>query len=154
MCNTKFVGSMNYHIVSDDHQLFVRYAVRFQQIDNVRVFPAKVQAEKDEQAKKAEAEKKRLADLAAIKLILDAKAAQVARDIAVAKEAHDAQVAKDAKEASDALVSDNAHKARVAKMMADSQKKRDIYSKQRLDKATKAKGGHPQGQFCPLVKDE
>ena len=95
MCSTKFVGAMNYHIVSDDHQLFVRYAVRFQLIDNVRVFPAKVQAEKDEQAKKAGAEKKRLADLAAIKLILDAKAAQVARDIAVAKEYNKVQARDD-----------------------------------------------------------
>ena len=161
MCSTKFVGSMNYHIVSDDHQLFVRYAVRFQQIDNINIFPAKVQAQKDEQAKKAASEKKRLADLAALKLIFDAKEAHLAKvakdvkdakdakeakeakdakDAKEAKEAKEAKDAKDAKEAKEAKDADDAHKARVAKMMANSLQKREVYRKQRLDKLAEATG--------------
>jgi len=42
-CNSKFISSMNYYIVAEDTQLFCEYSIRFQIIDNYKVFPAKQQ---------------------------------------------------------------------------------------------------------------
>jgi hypothetical protein len=44
-CNSKHVQSMQYYIVAEDPQTYLEFAVTFQQIDKLHVFPAKDQAE-------------------------------------------------------------------------------------------------------------
>jgi len=78
LCHTKFVPTMNYHILSNNAQACVRYGIRFQIIDNVTVFPAKIQLEKDKQLQRLANARTQMAKLIAQKLELETEMALLA----------------------------------------------------------------------------
>jgi len=78
LCHTKFVQTLNYHILSTKAQACVRYGIRFQIIDNVNVFPAKIQLARDKQLKELTSGKAKMAKLQAQKLELETEIALIA----------------------------------------------------------------------------
>jgi len=71
LCHTKFVQTLNYHILSTKAQACVRYGIRFQWIDNVNIFPAKIQLARDKKLQQLEIHKAKMEKLQAEKLELE-----------------------------------------------------------------------------------
>ena len=93
VCNTKYIPSMNYWIVSDDASILCEYSCRFQIIDDIKVFPSKKQLEMDKKRKREYDEYQ--ANLAQDKIDAKAKADKEKSD----KDADDAKKKSDMKEA-------------------------------------------------------